>query len=125
MGHAEPPSPLVIGGYVRNGIGLFWQAMEVFLQFVEGHLPVYRFGIADYVQVVLGEVDDSSTRGVFDPGFINAPFLRDLPVHRLRSSGDLVNLHAWDATLKSVQRLPDAVAGKTTANGKELLYEAI
>src|SRR3989304_1330648 len=104
MGKAKTPILVVIRRAVWYPIGTIRQREEVLLQLLQPHPPSNRSAVADYVEVGLPEVDDSSPPGILDVRILDVPLSWDGPVENLRPRGNLMDFQGDMASHYSQDR---------------------
>jgi len=92
MREAEAPSIGIVRSHIRNCIRLVRKRVQVLLKFGKCEFGIDGCRIADYVKIMVLEIDDTSPRRVFDERFRDLPFIWNRPIERLRSGRYFVHL---------------------------------
>ncbi len=124
MRHAEAPPFRVIAGAIRNEVRLVRQRVNMILQRAKRHPRPDRHAEIHHMQVVTGEIDDAIALHVRDIGFADRPFLRRLPVVKLRAAGNLMDRQR-QMLRDDGKRFAHALAGKAAAERIEPCGEIV
>src|SRR6266545_5787345 len=122
MLHAETPRLRVIGGAVRDQVGLVRERVDVLSKLGERHSRIHGDAVAHYVQVVVAEVDHAATARVLDEGAPDVPLLRDGPIEDLGACRDVMELER-DPLADPIEGLPYPIPRDAPADVKELFHE--
>ena len=124
VAETEAPGLTVVGGPVRDPVGLLGDREQVLSQLGKGHSRIDGSAVPDDVQVAGREIDHASPVPILDVGVPDVPFLRHRPVERLCTGRNLVLLQRNDLRDPS-ERLADAVAGDRPADRVEVGDEPV
>src|SRR5262245_56947927 len=96
VAQTKPPRRGVVGGAIRNPVGIIGQTEEMRTELVQRHGSMHWHAVADHVQVGLMEIDEALTTNVLDEGIADMPFLRYSPV-QYRCTARLLMESEWNA----------------------------
>src|SRR5262249_741706 len=119
MRHAKSPVLGIIGGAIRNEVGLLRERVDVLTKLRERHVPVHGDTVAHDVQVRPGKVNDFFAAAILDIGVANVPLARDRPIKDLCARRHLMVLEL-NVRTNFTQGLSYAITGDAAADGKYL-----
>ena len=95
------------------------------LQLIKRHVLVDRFGISDYMQIILLKINHTLAATVFHKGIANGPFIWHLPVPGLGARRYLMQRKLRQDTLKILKGLQGARPRQAATVGKQIPYPVI